>query len=220
MNDHQMTILHRILDEALAHSLLPWWEWDVKNNSVSFSPAKVVMLGYDPADFAGAGYQAFMALVHPEDAPRTMDAMRRVLTGSTSIYQTDYRIRKQDGQYTWYMDRGAVLQFDENGQPRVLRGLVIDLGPEINRMARDRSLMEMIQRALPPERERAGGHTTLCSGCKRLKIGKADWVPVTADFEAALTGVLSNALCDDCLKTLYPDVAASVISMLHAQDAT
>ena len=77
----------------------------------------------------------------------------------------------------------------------------------------------MIQHALPHERERAGGYTTLCSGCKRLKIGTAGWVSITTEFETALTGMLSNALCDNCIQTLYPDVAESVLSMLHERNA-
>jgi hypothetical protein len=78
------------LDAILAQSQLPWWEWDIKKNAVSFNDLKVTLLGYNISDFRNCGYQCFTSLLHPDDYEHTMDAMHKVLAKKTKLYQTDY----------------------------------------------------------------------------------------------------------------------------------
>ena len=66
--------------------------------------------GAQPETLMGAGWTE---LVHPHDRPaaaeRWADAVR---TGQT--YQTDFRLRRADGQYRWYLARGVAIR-NEHG---------------------------------------------------------------------------------------------------------
>ncbi|MDT8298390.1 MAG: PAS domain-containing protein, partial [Spirochaetaceae bacterium] len=196
MNKQRPTKAIRDLIAAVpTTSQLPWWEWDIMKNRVIAGPQKVSMLGYDPVDFEGAGYQAYTDLLHPEDYVRAMDAMRRHLNGRATLYETDYRIRRKSGEYTWYMDRGAVLEWDSAGRPLFLRGIVLDLGPELREKAHDDAVIRAIRLVLP----NAGGvPVSVCAECGRLRHGTNDWVEVTADFVAGLPAEVSHGLCPDC----------------------
>ena len=47
------------LEELLAESNLPWWEWNVQKNITRTNGLKEKILGYDPEDFQGVGYEAY-----------------------------------------------------------------------------------------------------------------------------------------------------------------
>ncbi len=205
--------LQQLLEEVLENSDIAWWEWDIRKNKVIANDLKVTMLGYRPDDFRDVGYQAYTDLLHPEDYERTMQAMRDHLEGRAELYQVDYRIRRSDGTYTWYMDRGAVIEKGPGGELLRLRGIVVDLGESLRESAKDKALFDLIRSALPaPGRD--GGVVTLCSSCKRLKVGEGLlWMPVRPEFEWALSGSVSHGICPDCIRLLYPGHADELLGV-------
>lgn len=72
-------------------------------------------------------YQFFTEKLHPDDFKKTMDAMYDHLYGRADVYEVEYRIRALDGSYKWFYDRGRITQFDENGKPLFLAGIVFDI---------------------------------------------------------------------------------------------
>lgn len=202
LNEH----LSRLLDSALESSEIAWWEWDFDKNIVFSNDLKTTMLGYEPGAFAGVGYKAYTDLLHPDDYERTMDAMREHLSGKAEIYQVDYRILKADGSYTWYMDRGSIIERDENGNPLRLRGVVLDLGESLRKQARDEAVLKLIRKKLPIS-GRDKDVLVLCSSCKKIKISKSLWVDVDDSFEHGFLEKISHGICPDCIKLLYPDEA-------------
>lgn len=38
-----------------------------------------------------------------------------------------YRIQTKDGKYKWYHDRGKITQYDQNGKPIFIAGIVFDI---------------------------------------------------------------------------------------------
>ena len=112
----------------------PWtgnlghWYWNVKTNVVTFNLLKVLALGYQESEIPEhISYQFFTEKLHPEDYPRTMKAMIDHLEGKATVYEVEYRIKAKDGSYKWYYDRGKITQYDENGKPLFLAGIVFDI---------------------------------------------------------------------------------------------
>lgn len=56
-----------------------------------------------------------------------MKAMIDHLEGKATVYEVEYRIKAKDGSYKWYYDRGKITQYDENGKPLFLAGIVFDI---------------------------------------------------------------------------------------------
>jgi PAS domain S-box-containing protein len=197
----------KLLQQSLEGSEFPWWEWDIVENRVTFNDRKVTMLGYDAARFRDVGYEAFTDLLHPEDYERAMQAMRDHLAGAAPLYQVDYRIRRADGTYTWYMDRGDTMERDAEGWPLRLRGLVIDLGPEMERRSGSEVLVALIRQSLPgPD---GGDVTTVCSSCTRMQI-EDEWISIGEAFHRAYSHALSHGICPDCMQRLYPEYADDI----------
>jgi diguanylate cyclase (GGDEF)-like protein/PAS domain S-box-containing protein len=104
------------------------WYWNIKTNAVTFDPLKISTLGYDKSEISEpVTYQFFTDKIHPEDYLPTMDAMRSHLAGKATVYEAEYRIQTKSGAYRWYYDRGRITQFDTDGKPVFLAGIVFDV---------------------------------------------------------------------------------------------
>lgn len=115
------------LNEAMKISNIAWWEWDIPSQKVIFDPKKATMLGYTVEEFPDNVY-AITELLHPEDYDATMAHMRAYLEGKTAEWNVLYRIKRRDGQYAWYHDRGKITARDHDGKPLKLIGTVVDPG--------------------------------------------------------------------------------------------
>lgn len=207
MDSESVELLRRQIQESLDSSQMVWWEWEIQNNRVTFHPKKATQLGYEAEEFEGSGYEAFTNLLDPRDYERTMDAMRGYLEGRYPVYQIDYRIERADGNYTWYIDRGYAIEFDSDGSPTRMRGLVFDLGIDEIVAKDEATLVRAIRKALP--RITGDGKTRLasvCSVCLRLKLSDKQWVPITKDLPEIIVGQVSHGLCPDCMQRLYPEL--------------
>lgn len=104
------------------------WYWNIKTNEVTFNPLKLTTLGYERSEIPEhVNYQYFTDKLHPGDHRQTMDAMLNHLYGKADVYETEYRIQCKDGTYKWFYDRGKITQYDENGKPSFVAGIVFDI---------------------------------------------------------------------------------------------
>jgi len=113
------------LDLAMQAANMAWWEMDMATGNVIFENRKVEMLGYSPDTFKH--YKDFMALVHPEDYEKTMNAMQGHINGSLDKYEIEYRILTKSGAYKWFYDVGSIVKRDSKGKPQNIAGIVIDI---------------------------------------------------------------------------------------------
>lgn len=113
------------LEEALKIGNMAWWEWDLKNNNVIFDDRKATMIGYTVEEFPKDVY-GICSFIHPDDYEYTMQAMRDCLEGKSPVWEVVYRIKRKDGGYSWYSDRGVITKRDGDGNPIKLIGTVLD----------------------------------------------------------------------------------------------
>lgn len=121
----------REIKEKLSRSMeaggLAWWSMDVATGKVEFDQRKALMLGFTQEDLPELNTKDLTELIHPEDRLATVHAMREHLEGRSTQYEVDYRIRKKDGTYAWFHDKGLVTQRAPDGYPRLVTGIVTDI---------------------------------------------------------------------------------------------
>ena len=127
---------HQLLSESEQESGLDFawtgnlghWYWNIKTNSVTFNPLKVISLGYSKDEIPEkVTYEFFTEKLHSEDYQKTMDAMIEHMSGKVNAYEVEYRIRTKQGSYKWFYDRGRITQFDNQGRPVFMAGIVFDI---------------------------------------------------------------------------------------------
>ncbi len=93
------------------------WDWDLRTNTVYFSPRYMEILGYGP-DAVGQSVEEWTKRIHPEDAEAVIRENKRCADGEIDNFAVEYRLRHKDGAYRWILGRGASLK---NAQGAVVR---------------------------------------------------------------------------------------------------
>ena len=147
-------MLYRTLIEA---SNTGAWEISALDRKVWCSPEYYTMLGHPPdmgqAEGGDSMENALFDLIHPEDRDA---AARRLLSyiesGSTSLYESQFRMRRADGSHASILSRGRRLT-EEDGRPADnIVGAHIDISSQIEAfevMLETRTQMADVIRNLP-----------------------------------------------------------------------
>jgi diguanylate cyclase (GGDEF)-like protein/PAS domain S-box-containing protein len=89
------------------------WEWDLTEESITWSPEMFRILDVDPIDGELVSFDAYLSHVHPDDHELTRDVIvRAVRTGEGFVF--DFRTNRPDGRLQWLQSRGRV-ERDETG---------------------------------------------------------------------------------------------------------
>jgi PAS domain S-box-containing protein len=99
------------------------YEWDMVS-SVQWFGNIDELLGYAPGEFPRT-LKAWLDILHPGDRDRVWTAVERHLKGE-SAYETEYRVRHNDGTWRHWLARGSVLK-DASGKPNKWVGAITDI---------------------------------------------------------------------------------------------
>jgi PAS domain S-box-containing protein len=111
------------LDLAMRASRQGPWEADLVARRVT--PSNQILglpNGSVPIDMDELG-----ALVHPDDAAARAAALDDVLSGRSSLYRAEYRMRDANGQWAWVYSCGQVVEHDDAGRPARMIGMALDV---------------------------------------------------------------------------------------------
>lgn len=101
------------------------WDWDMKSNTVYYSPQWKSMLGYEQDEIEST-FNGWKNLWHPEDIERIEQAIANYISGKTELYEIDHRLRCKNGDWRWILTRGELLK-DSKGEPYRWIGTNIDI---------------------------------------------------------------------------------------------
>ncbi len=101
------------------------WDYYLERQEIYFSAHWKQLLGYTQQDFSPQ-IQDWQARLHPADLPRQQQDLQAHLNQLTTRYESFYRIRHQQGDYRWVLDRGAAMR-DATGQAYRIIGTCTDI---------------------------------------------------------------------------------------------
>ncbi|WP_254843556.1 EAL domain-containing protein [Shewanella sp. UCD-KL21] len=106
------------------------WDWDTISNGVFLSDHWKEILGYQSDDIESS-YEAWEALLHPDDKKAVVAALNNYLQGKTRHYESVHRMLNKANDYIWVLDRGQIIQWDELGKPIRVIGSINDVSSEL-----------------------------------------------------------------------------------------
>ncbi len=101
------------------------WDWNIPSGS-AYSPRLNEMRGDATEGMARSPARWFEPL-HPDDVLGTRAALNRHLARETSAFETEYRVRREDGSDTWFETRGKVIARSPTGEALRMIGTVTDI---------------------------------------------------------------------------------------------
>ncbi len=128
----------RLAMEASSDGL---WDWNILTGVVYFSPAFANILEEDHIEPV---YESWESRLHPADKERTLASLKEHISGKTSHWRVETRLKRSDGSWKWVMDRGSVVEWDDAGKPARMIGSIVDISEqkrieEVIRIERDRA---------------------------------------------------------------------------------
>jgi PAS domain S-box-containing protein len=125
----------RSLLEALGEN---FWDWNLTNDEVFFSPSYQKMLGFTPGEL-GHRIDEWTKRLHPDDAKQAMQAMRSCLDGSVTTFQDEHRLLCHDGSWKWLRSRGTVVGRNSDHRPTRMICLITDVNDQHKELLREGS---------------------------------------------------------------------------------
>jgi len=96
----------RFMAEAMPQQV---WTADVNGRLDYVNERTQSYFGQNAAAIIGAGWQEF---IHPDDLQDCLSKWLKALE-TTELYQVEFRLRRHDGQYRWYLARALPFKIDD-----------------------------------------------------------------------------------------------------------
>lgn len=130
------------LQLAVSGSSLGLWDWNIATGETYFDSQWKAMLGYAETEIEN-NLQSWENLLHPEDRPKVMELLKTYWEGRADLYEVEFRMLNQAGNWQWIMALGKVVEYDEWGAPLRMTGIHQDISA---RVAAETALRESEQR--------------------------------------------------------------------------
>jgi PAS domain S-box-containing protein len=198
---------------AMEASSIGIWEWDVKRETITWSPECYAILGLKPKEFDGTG-QSINHMLHPEDRQRVQQLIHEALRHN-SRFAAEFRMFRADGEVRWLSTTGRTA-YDREGLPGHMLGTMTDIterkrAEEHNRLLmhevnhRSKNLLSVVQSIASQTASKGNPATFALRLSERLRglsvnhdlLVENKWRGVDlADLVAAQTSPFRSALSD------------------------
>ena len=196
-----LELAHREIEEnerrysyAMAAAGEGIWDWDLTTNLVRHNAKWCDLLGFDETELEHP-IGVFADLLHEDDRAEVTTALDAALQGGGE-YHHEHRMRRRDGRVIWVLDRGKVVERDDDGRPTRMAGSISDI---TERMRVDQMKSEFVSTV---SHELRSPLTAIRGALGLLEGGAAGDLPDSARSMIAVAHQNSlrlNALIDDLL---------------------
>lgn len=112
---------------AISGGDLGMWDWNFQSGELEVNDLWILMLGLDP-QIDKPTIHSWSSLVHPDDTHKLDKIVKEVfLNPQGKSFEVEIRARHKDGNYIWILDKGAVVERDNNDLPLRIAGTHIDI---------------------------------------------------------------------------------------------
>lgn len=207
-----LAIAQERLQLAIEGSDIGIWDWDIKTGKIQINDRCAAMLGYQPDDIDPLHITTLQHYGHPDDKPDKLAALVRHFQHQTPTYECEFRLRHRQGHWVWVLDRGRVVEWDNQGRPLRMAGTSLDISDRkqaelrqslqnavLERIAQLDTLPEILDTLVRiAEAHLAGamGSIMVCDRSSRLRYGAAPHLPTP--YSHALDGMLIGANAGSC----------------------
>ena len=129
---------------AVTGAAVGLWLWDMRTDSVDWSPRFLDLVGITDPDFKPC-FDDFASRLHPDDRDRVIGAINDHLA-QKKPYDIEYRLRHEGGHYFWVRARGQA-EWKANGQAIRMAGSIDDITERKNAETRASDRLRMMEMA-------------------------------------------------------------------------
>ncbi|NDI84771.1 GGDEF and EAL domain-containing protein [Undibacterium crateris] len=102
------------------------YDLNVKTGTAIVNDDYALMLGY-PLEQFSENRQNWLRRLHPEDLAPSERAFRDYINGKAQEYRAEFRQKHANGSWVWILSVGALVEWDDQGNPLRMLGTVLDI---------------------------------------------------------------------------------------------
>jgi PAS domain S-box-containing protein len=116
---------HHKLRLAIEAANIGLWDWDLRTDSLYYSPEWKRQIGYADDEIAN-DFGEWQRRVHPDDLHRMLTTIEAYLRDPWPHYEEVFRFQHKDGSYRWMLAQASILT-GEDGKPYRMLGSHVDI---------------------------------------------------------------------------------------------
>ena len=114
--------------ETIVRALNPGiWEWYVQTGELRLNDRWAEIIGYTLDELRPISIKTWETYSHPDDLNRSGELLSVHFEKHTDFYEMEARMRHKNGSWIWVLDRGKVIEWDDQGRPVLMVGSHIDI---------------------------------------------------------------------------------------------
>jgi two-component system sensor histidine kinase/response regulator len=138
---------YRTLDLVLESSITGYWDWNLKEDRIYYSPAWCAMLGYDFGELDESP-ETYQRLMHPDDRFQAAQLLEAHLKPNGSpAYYFETRFLHKLGHWVWVICSGRVVERDASLAPTRMVGCHVDISRSHKAEENERHLLDLLDRS-------------------------------------------------------------------------
>lgn len=114
---------------ALEASTAGVWDWDLRTNKVFYSSQSMKILEQESLDIFD-NPERWDEIVHPDDLEKYYSEIQDHFDNKTPFYENHHRVLTSSGKYKWILDKGKVIERDQDGKPLRVIGTHTDISSQ------------------------------------------------------------------------------------------
>lgn len=98
------------------------WDWSVKTGEIFINNRWAEIIGYTLEQLSPISIDTWIKHTHPDDLVLANSLIEKHFSGETEFYECEMRMKHKSGEWIWVLDRGKVVEWDENKKPIRMAG--------------------------------------------------------------------------------------------------
>lgn len=115
------------LQQVISGAQAATWTVNLETGESDVNDRWIEMLGLDRQAVTSLGFEGWRKLVHLDDVAEAEAGFLQCAEGSTTSFEVEYRLRHRLGHWVWVMGRGGVSDWNPDGRPRKISGVLLDI---------------------------------------------------------------------------------------------
>jgi PAS domain S-box-containing protein len=115
------------IEEAMHAVKAGIWEWNVQDNTSTFSKKTAELIGYSLSEIDAFSYSYWEKQIHPDDIPILKKELYNFLNGISNSYEIVFRLRHKNGNWLYIENKSNLLTRDNLGNPKTILGIYLDV---------------------------------------------------------------------------------------------
>ena len=117
----ELSAKHR-LDCIIEGTNVGTWEWNIQTGKTIYNERWAEIIGYTLAELSPVSINTWTQMAHPDDLLKSADLLQKHFDGETEFYEFESRMKHKNGDWIWVLDRGKLINRDEEGKPLKMYG--------------------------------------------------------------------------------------------------